>query len=96
MTVKRKKFSIIVAGSIAAAIVSIIVLSGYISSYAKNNYLYPCVDKRIDDKMSFSNTKIDIMYKYLMETAKINGTKEVWNKCVDDVYTAEAKKVSKF
>jgi len=95
MVQKKVNFTLPIVAGIMASILVVFSFTEKISTYAKTNYLIPCIDVCIEKKQAFPNAKIEVMYKYNQAVAKMNGTEKIWDACVDEVYNVETGKVSK-
>lgn len=84
----KKKWSIVAIGGVCAAILSIWAVAGKVSANVKEKVLIPCIDTRIGEQTKFSNEKLEVLYLYTMEKAKVDGAEQLWNRCVDEVQNA--------
>lgn len=81
----KKKISIGTISVLLGLIVAAITFIGKVDAIAKDKFIIPVVDERIDCKTKFSNEKLDVLYQYTMEKAIKDGSQDLWNKCVDKV-----------
>lgn len=92
----KKKTGIILIGSVCVASLGVVTFFEKVEGYVKSTYLIPCVDRRIKKTLGFSLDKIEVMYQYSMETArKDKETAQLWDKCVDNVYSESALTIQK-
>lgn len=86
MTVKKSnKWSIVAIGSTIGAVLAIWAFADKASAEFKEKYLIPVIDCRHDEKQKISDEKLDVIYMFNMEKAKIDGNIDLWNRCVDNV-----------
>ena len=99
MTGKAKKkitFGVIV--SVIVGLTAIVLFAEKINYYAKDKYIYPIVDKRIDSFFTKNCTlpfdKIEVLYRFQRDKAKNDSIDSaLFNRIIDEVYAEKDSKV---
>lgn len=93
---KKSQISILIIGSFCIALISILTLVTKVEGIIVKNWLVPCIDSRIDEKINYINDKINVIYFYNRELASSDElSRTTWNKAVDQVQEEKQRKINK-